>query len=196
MAAGGSRQGVAAGRARFLTFLPRVLDKVSRGNGVRKSTDCADRRGIRKRFPRRCPRKSQIFASTRNRAICGRGDPQTRTPAGRRNRSISGPRFHRKSPLKRATETSENAHALPLPHAGYPLPATPRRHLLPLPPPARSWRQRARQGGRRPAGGGGPAALPPPPSGPAGGRRQKTSAPCLYPLPATPCREGPGPEPR
>ena len=38
-----------------------------------------------------------------------RGDSQTRTPAGRRSRSISGPRFRRKPAKQHAAETSENA---------------------------------------------------------------------------------------
>ena len=59
-----------------------------------------------------------------------------------------------------------------LPPAGYHPPATPCLHLLPLPPSARSRRQRARKGSRRPAGGSRPAALPLPPAGPAGGSRR------------------------
>ena len=179
--------------------------------------------------------------------------------ASRRNRSISGPRFRRKPPIKHPTETPENAPPGPnrpppygfltrsrnpdfwisptvspgiadfgvgpksgdlwagrlsiasprrsaqlvdfrtpflpetpsktrdrgagkrarttatpcrLPPAGYRPPATPCLHLLPLPPAARSRRQRARKGSRRPAGGSRPAALPLPPAGPAGGSRR------------------------
>ena len=53
--------------------------------------------------------ESRVFAQARNRAICGRGDSLTRCPAGRRSRSISGPRFRRKPHPRHATETSVNA---------------------------------------------------------------------------------------
>ena len=53
--------------------------------------------------PQQCPRPSQSFASARNRAICGWGDSQARTPAGRRGRSISGSRFRRK-PLSKTRD--------------------------------------------------------------------------------------------
>ena len=60
-------------------------------------------------FPRRRLRESQISASARNRAICGRGDSQTRAPAGRRNWSLFGPRFRRRPPQRQATQTPGNA---------------------------------------------------------------------------------------
>ena len=75
-------------------------------------------------FPQECPRKSQILASARNRAICGRGGSQSQAPAGRRNWSISGPRFRREPSLKHAAGSPGNAP--PEPYRPYEFPRRPR----------------------------------------------------------------------
>ena len=60
-------------------------------------------------IPQQSRRQPRNSAPARNRAICGRGDSQTRTPASRRSRSVFGPRFRRKPPPKHATGTLVNA---------------------------------------------------------------------------------------
>ena len=55
--------------ARFLASLLRALVRVSGGNGVRKSTDCAGRRGSV--FEGRPAHKSPDFWPTRKSAIAG-----------------------------------------------------------------------------------------------------------------------------
>ena len=60
---------VYAGHARFLTPPSRVSEGVSGENGVRKLTDCADRRGIA--FESRLAHKSPDFGLTRKSAVSG-----------------------------------------------------------------------------------------------------------------------------
>ena len=144
MPAGGSRHGIAGGRARFLASPPRVLQGVSGGNGVRKLTVCADRRGSV--FESHPARESPDFGPTRKSAISGDIVEEIRKSGFRdlvrmskggvywvpvaRFRGVSVACFREGFRRKLDPETDQ----LRRPAAGYPLPpppsATPCRPLL------------------------------------------------------------------
>ena len=60
-------------------------------------------------FSRKYLPKPQIYASARNRATCEQDCRKTWAPAGRRERSISGPRLRPEPPVRQATPAPDNA---------------------------------------------------------------------------------------